>query len=236
MADRYPKLRAKVIDVLNSAPCQKISFYYAGRRFDGVGFTRVARAVEIGKLRGHGINVDVDTRLRQRKAEAMYSRETDTLIFPDPEYGADDDRIFPTSAIVHECAHALLDGLAVPPTPNARYQLDDIPAIDDEVAAFVAGWLYASYEIDAREARRLKADGVSVTVTVDVPPTRRGAHAWARTVAAKIKDKPGSEIPDDADLASLKVAILASPTYRGLRAMYEHDQRDTYGYPGIKDF
>lgn len=227
MADRYPQLRKKVIEVLKSAETQKINFYFAGQNFGPSGWSFAAHVVLLGQTPGRGVQIRVEQ--QGTGVEASYNFVDNALSFPRSDYGSDENQIFERSSIVHECVHVCVDGQATAPTPGARFRFG-VNALNNEIAAYIAGHLYMIYEAEAVEQRQLKRDGISVTVTVNTPPNKKSIHACARIVAQKLRDKPGATVPDDADLANLRAAILASTSYADLK----QDPNKIDGSPGIR--
>jgi hypothetical protein len=205
-------LRRRIRDILLSAPCQKIDFYYPyGHGFginrfkiDGWALSFVALALDSPTTGGRGIRIEV-TRIGGG-AMARYVPEENLLRFPFVGFGQWAPE---RNGVVHECVHALRDALATTSRINgaAAVPLGRTRTVDDEAAAYIAAALFTIYEATPDGGTPQQPSWIGAA---------KGQYIKAHAIAAKIWKTPGATIDAD-DAAELRQAIMARPLYRDLK-------------------
>jgi hypothetical protein len=183
------QLRQRIVDLLNSDAVQKINFSFRKVRVSGSDYSYVALAM-VGKSSHINYNFSVAA-----GAAATYQpKKSNTFSFPSTSYGA--TNAFEKMTIVHECTHAVID---------AKRALGQIPQLDNEISAYIAGGLYNVF------------NGAPFT-----PPGAAGiypeAHKLTKRIAKTIDTWHYTDTYaiDNGDVAALSSAIVASPTYGGI--------------------
>jgi hypothetical protein len=205
-------VRKRIQDILLSAPCQKVDFYYPyaqGRgvnrcRIDGWALSFVALALETKPGGGRGITIVV--RPISDGAMAKYTPEGNILRVPTVDFGT-----WPPerNSIVHECVHALRDALGAQSRIDgaAAVPLDRTRTVDDEAAAYIAAALFTVHESTTEDGTPQQPSWIGPS---------KGQYIKAHEIAAKLWATPGATVDAD-DAAELRRAILARPLYARLR-------------------
>jgi hypothetical protein len=194
------QLRQRIVDLLNSDEVQKINFSFRKVRVSGSDYSFVALAMS-GKTNAVKYNFSVAA-----AAAATYQpKKSNTFSFPSTGYGA--SNAFEKMTIVHECTHAVID---------AKRALGQIPQLDNELSAYIAGALYNVF----------KSSPFSPAGTGIYPE----AHKIAQSIAGSL-DKykfAGEYSVSNGDVSALSSAIVSSPTYSAISTT------TPYGDDGLK--
>ena len=172
-------LRQRMIGILRSMPCRRIDFRVGGFRADPAGYEKIARLLG----RRGPIKVDIEP---NDEGIAFYDSKTNTVSFPEPGYGRS---VGERALIVHELTHALED--------ERRRTMGELEL---EVAAYVAGSLYAKYA-------RQQSPGVSLSWPSRGAVARRSGRAQGLILV----DADGTPIPTrEQQTERLKAAVHAA--------------------------
>lgn len=197
-------LRQRMTGILRSAPCQRVDFRIGRFRVHPSGYERVAKLLEVKAIK---IAIEPD------EEGASYEIATNTVYFSEPGYGRS---IAERALIVHELTHALED-----------VERRTMGELELEVAAYVAGTLYARYA-------RQQSPGLSLSWSSQSGATRRSGRAHGFIL---VEDGPSAPTRSQQDarlwaaadaaadsLAGRPGATLSAPHYHALaRAVRDHE-------------
>jgi hypothetical protein len=184
--EQIAQLRQRIVDLLNSDPVQKINFSFRKVRVSGSDYAYVALAM-VGKSSKVHYNFSVAA-----GAAATYQpNKSNSFSFPSTSYGA--TSAFEKMTIVHECTHAVID---------AKRSLGQIPQLDNEISAYIAGGLYNVFN----------GSPFTPAGAAGIYPE---AHKLTKRIATTIDTWHFTDTfaIANSDVTALSSAITSSPTY-----------------------
>jgi hypothetical protein len=123
--------RQRIGNVLNSTPCKRINFFWAGNHISGTCYAYLALALLSPASDQQGIQISVAK--QDKGVAAHYDPDTNVLSLRTYNFGyTPKERM----TIVHEFTHAVIDEFGTSPTTRA---------VDHEIASYIASFLYNVY-------------------------------------------------------------------------------------------
>lgn len=216
MNDAEKNLVRKTATLLASRPVQRVNFWFKGVVIGPGQYRYISECLTwslshkglFGGVRGIGVEI----KKMPANTGAQYDSDDNVIEVPHGGFG---DTPWERMTLVHECAHACIDGL---------YAKQKVPRLTNEACAYLAGAFYnvhAAASADGPFAYTPGSSGIFAEAHKIAVANRRYAERIGFTGVLQVFESEASD---------LLRAIKESKTYKG----YFDDPAATYDDNGIK--